>query len=242
MSAPSIDILRWGREQARTGRWRGDHQVALLTPVPSAPVPSAAFVRHCLDVLAARGFTRVVTGALSPLEQGGFLAVGFDVAERLHLLSLDVSAGLPPVPAGRALASARRADEEAVVRVDRAAFVPFWQLDADGLADALAATPDTRWRVARPASRWAAGQVEGYAICGRAGNRGFVQRLAVDPTCQGRGTGRRLLLDGLHWMRRRGVRTAVVNTQVGNQSALNLYRQVGFREEPLGLSVLATGL
>lgn len=242
MSAPTVDILRWGRERARTGRWRGDHQVALLTPVPSAPVPSAAFVRHCLEVLAARGFTRVVTGALSPLEQGGFLAVGFDVAERLHLLSVDLTDRLAPVPAGRPLAPARGGDEEAVVRVDREAFSPFWQLDAEGLADALAATPDTRWRVARPGSRWAVGAVEGYAICGRAGRRGFVQRLAVDPAAQGRGTGGRLLLDGLHWMRRHGVRTAVVNTQVGNDAALRLYRRMGFREEPSGLSVLATGL
>jgi ribosomal protein S18 acetylase RimI-like enzyme len=51
-----------------------------------------------------------------------------------------------------------------------------------------------------------------------------------------------LLLDGLHWMRRRGVRRAVVNTQMGNDAALNLYQQIGFRREPSGLSVLSTGL
>ena len=242
MSAPPVDILSSGREQARTGRWRGDHRVALLTPVPSAPIPSAAFLRHCLDVLEARGYTRVLTGALSPLEQGSFLAAGFDVAERLHLLSMDLSGGLDPVPPGRPLVPARRGDEAAVVRVDQAAFVPFWQLDGSGLADALSATASTRWRVARPGSRWAVGHVEGYAICGRSGARGFVQRLAVSPPAQGRGTGRRLLLDGLQWMRRHGVAVAVVNTQVGNDPALRLYRRVGFRDEPLGLSVLSAAL
>jgi GNAT superfamily N-acetyltransferase len=242
MSAPSADILHWGRERARTGRWRGEQHVALLTPVPSAPLPSAEFLRRCLDILAARGYTRVVTGALSPIEQSGFLAAGFDIAERLHLLSLDVDAGLPPVPDGVALARARGADRDAVLAVDRSAFQPFWQFDEAGLSDALTATPATRWRVALPDGRGARRRITGYAICGRSGPNGFVQRLAVEPPEQGRGTGRRLLLDGLRWMRRHGVRRVAVNTQLGNDRALALYRAVGFRDDPAGLSVLATGL
>jgi hypothetical protein len=43
-------------------------------------------------------------------------------------------------------------------------------------------------------------------------------------------------------MRRRGVRSAVVNTQLGNTVALSLYAAVGFRPEPNGLSVLSAGL
>lgn len=35
---------------------------------------------------------------------------------------------------------------------------------------------------------------------------------------------------------------AVVNTQLGNDNALSLYQQVGFRREPSGLSVLSAGL
>jgi hypothetical protein len=54
MSAPSVDVLRWGRERARTGLWRGDREVALLTPVPSAPLPSKEFLLRCLDVLRSR--------------------------------------------------------------------------------------------------------------------------------------------------------------------------------------------
>jgi ribosomal protein S18 acetylase RimI-like enzyme len=69
-----------------------------------------------------------------------------------------------------------------------------------------------------------------------------VQRLAVDPDYQRSGTGRRLLLDGLHWLRRHRVNRALVNTQVGNERALALYQATGFREEPVGLSVLSTGL
>jgi ribosomal protein S18 acetylase RimI-like enzyme len=243
VSAPSVDVLRWGRESARTGTWRGDRDVAYLTLVPSAPLPSAEFLRRCLDTLQSRGFHRVVTGALSPLEQVGFLAAGFDVAERLHLLGINLAGPPLDVPDGIRLARGRRRDREKVLAVDTAAFSPFWQFDQIGLSDALEATPSTLWRVALPGARRGGSRpIAGYAVCGRAGARGFVQRLAVDPAAQRQGTGRRLLLDGLRWMRRHGVRRAVVNTQVGNQAALALYLAVGFKEQPNGLSVLATGL
>ncbi|MDQ6784905.1 MAG: GNAT family N-acetyltransferase [Actinomycetota bacterium] len=237
MSAPPADVLRWGRERAKTGSWRGEAAVAFLNPLPNAPTPSAEFLRRCLATLAERGFTRVVTGALSPLEQVGFLAAGFDVAEHLHLLGLDLTAGLPRVPEAprpRRVRPNRRAE---VLRVDAAAFSTFWGFDERGLSDALAATPRTRFRMVG-----AEGTVVGYAICGRAGTTGFVQRLAVDPTRQRQGHGRLLLLDGLHWMRRGGARYAVVNTQLDNAGALTLYTGIGFREQATGLSVLAAGL
>lgn len=239
MSAPSTDVLRWGRERARAGLWRGDRSVAYLSPLPDAPLPSAEFLRRCLATLADQGFSRVVTGALSPLEQAGFLAAGFGVEEHLHLLGVDVRSGLAPIPDGLRLARPSAGRRREALVVDAAAFPGFWRFDEDSLADALAATPRTRFRVAiDPAD----GAVAGYAICGRAGRRGFVQRLAVDPQRQRAGTGRRLLLDGLHWMRRRGVHKAVVNTQMGNDAALALYRATGFTDEPTGLSVLSAGL
>lgn len=237
MDAPPVDVLRWGRERAKTGSWRGEAEVAFLNPLPDAPVPSAEFLRRCLDTLTERGFTQVVTGALSPLEQVGFLAAGFDIAERLHLLALDLTTGLeatPPGPPTRRVPRRRRAE---VLAVDGASFSAFWGFDAGGLHDALEATPQTRFRMIE-----LDGSVCAYAICGRAGARGFVQRLAVSPGHRREGFGRRLLVDGLHWMRRHGVRSAVVNTQLDNTVALTLYRDVGFRPEPTGLSVLTADL
>jgi ribosomal protein S18 acetylase RimI-like enzyme len=179
-----------------------------------------------------------VTGALSPLEQAGFLAAGFDVQERLHLLGIDLTVDLPAVPPGYPLRRVGRRRRRDVLTVDRASFSGFWQLDDAGLTDALRATPSVHFRAAVAPG----GAVAGYAICGRAGSRGFVQRLAVHPDFQRTGTGRRLLLDGLTWMKRHGATRAVVNTQVGNQAALTLYVQTGFEEEPIGLSVLSAGL
>ena len=239
MSLASADVIRWGRERARTGRWRGDDEVAFINPVPDAPLPSAEFLRRCLETLAARGYRRVVTGALSPLEQAGFLAAGFDVEERLHLLGIDLAGrgsagttGLSRCAGSGAVAAVRS------WRSTRPPFPPSGSSTRPGLADALHATPTVRFRAAVGPGK----AIAGYAICGRSGDRGFVQRLAVAPGYQRAGTGRRLLLDGLSWMRRRGVARAVVNTQVGNDAALALYLQIGFEEEPIGLSVLSAGL
>jgi mycothiol synthase len=206
--------------------------------MPEAPLLSTGFVLHCCETLSEKGFTRVVTGALSPLEQTGFLAAGFDVEAQLRLLEIDLTGPLPGVSPGRPLRRVSRRRQREVLDVDRAAFDEFWRFDEFGLRDALEATPEVRFRRAVSET----GLTTGYAVCGRAGRRGFVQRLAVHPAAQGSGSGRRLLLDGLHWMRRRGAEQAVVNTQTDNQAAANLYLSVGFRDEPLGLSVLSAPL
>jgi ribosomal protein S18 acetylase RimI-like enzyme len=231
-------IVRWGRESARVGPWRADGSVAFFVPVADGAPPSAEFVRRCLELLAVQGFRRVITGALSPDEQRGFFEVGFEVQEPLHLLVLDRSVVLPPAPPGPALRRAGPVRKRGVLEVDATAFTPFWRLDRAGLREALRATQQRRLRVVLGPQR----AVAGYAICGASSGRGFVQRLAVLPEAQGHGVGKRLLLDGLHWLRRLGAGQIAVNTQLGNDAALALYRRVGFKDDPAGLSVLTTAL
>lgn len=236
MATADVHVFRWGRERARTGPWRGDRRTAYVAPLPDGPVLSADFVRRCVDHLAAGGYTRVVTGALAPHEQHAFLAVGFGVEEHLHLLSHD----LRTLPAARTKATLRRAnsrDHAEVLTVDAAAFSPFWQLDRPGLLDAIRATPSTRFEVAE-----VDGRVVGYAVTGRAGRRGYLQRLAVRPDHRREGIGSALAVDGLRWLRRWRVEVAVVNTQDENAQALDVYERLGFRRLPQGLSVLSAGL
>lgn len=205
--------------------------------MPDGAVLSAAFVRRCARDLAALGYEKVVTGALAPAEHSGFLQAGFMVYEDLHLLTFDPSGGWPELRPGPRLHRAGPRRRRQVLRVDELSFSPFWRLDATGLREAVHATTDHRLRVAL-----AGGRVSGYAICGAAGGRGFVQRLAVLPEARGQGLGKRLLVDGLYWLRDRGVRQVAVNTQQGNDVALALYRSVGFTEAPEGLAVLSADL
>jgi ribosomal protein S18 acetylase RimI-like enzyme len=85
-------------------------------------------------------------------------------------------------------------------------------------------------------------RIVGYAITGRAGRRGYLQRLAVDPDAQRGGIGSTLVIDALRWLRRWRSDRAMVNTQLANDRALSLYEGVGFTREASGLAVLAVDL
>jgi ribosomal protein S18 acetylase RimI-like enzyme len=230
-----VDVVRWGTGRLRVGPWRGNEHVAYVAPVGDGPAPTPDVVRRAVAGLAGRGYREAVTAALGPHEAQGFLLAGFEVHERLHLLARELD-DLPPMPAVP-LRRGRRRDRPAVLAVDGRAFSPFWRLDDDGLDEALAATPTSRFRIAD-----IDGDVAGYAVTGKAGRRGFLQRLAVDPDREGLGLGRALVLDGLGWLRRRGVERVVVNTQEANARALALYEQLGFRRQHAGLAVLRSRL
>jgi ribosomal protein S18 acetylase RimI-like enzyme len=220
-------------ERARLASWRADGQVAHLSPTALRPL-SAAFVDSCLDRLRARGFTFVVTSALSHDECSGFLRAGFDIQEELELLAHDLAA-IPAV--SHRLRRPRRSDRARVLDVDSVAFDSFWRLHQGGLEDALGATPSVRFRV-----HGRRDGLDAYVIGGRGSGTGYVQRLAVHPSARGHGLGRSLVADVLRWMDRRHATRALVNTQKTNEAALSLYRACGFRVLPEGLRVLARAL
>ncbi len=216
----ALRVIEFDGQRLRAGPWRGDQAQAYLAPLAGGPLPGPAAVRRSLDHLAAGGYTSVVTAALPPFEQIPFLACGFEIHEELALLSHDLGDVGEGPPGG--LRRGTRRDVPRVLEVDNDAFPPFWQLDRAGLREARTATPASRFRVNRGSQVWA------YAVSGRSGDQGFLQRLAVDPLVQGQGLGRCLTEDALWSMRRRGVRSVLVNTPRGNQAALALYLRVGF--------------
>lgn len=226
------DLTR-GDGRLRIATWRGDATTAYLSPARGRP--GARDVERCLEELPRLGFTSALTAALGPADQEPFLAAGFSVHERLHLLSRPVDDLSKLRRAPVEVRRARRGERPAVLAVDHAAFPPFWRLDSAALDDALAATPAARMRVA---GRPDGDGLEGYAVTGRAGPRGYLQRLAVDPSVQRRGIGSALVVDGLRWLRRWGAREVFVNTQEQNHPALELYERLGFVRQPEGLDVL----
>jgi len=224
-------VLRWHGERARLGTWRGRDGTAYLTPFPDTAALSTEFVERSLEMLRKRGFQSVVTGALTPGESLGFIDAGFRLHEELHLLEHDLGdLPSPTAPTRRA----GRADRPQVLAIDNRCFDGFWALDDAGLEEAIHATPWSRFRVVE-----IDGAVAGYAVSGRAGTRGYLQRLGVDPTARGRGAGRNLVADALTWMAGRGVTRALVNTHTGNEAALSLYTSCGFRPLPTPLRILA---
>ena len=218
--------------RVRAGSWRGRDDLAYLVPLSGAATLTPEALEQIRTRLREDGFDAVVTAAVGPSERDMLAADGFHEHESLHLLQHDL-ADLPPRPArSRGLRRGAKRDLDAILDVDHRTFEAFWQLDADGLREAINATPVSRLRVVRDPG------VIGYAVTGRAGNQGYLQRLAVHPDRQGEGLGIDLVADALHWLRRRQVTTCWVNTQEANDAALALYRRLGFRDAPHQLTVL----
>ena len=226
------DVLQWGPDRLRVARWRGDDEVAVVTPWPGRPPRGDVLARTATD-LGGQGVGRLLTPALPPDEAEPFLAQGFTVLERLHLLRRDLGSLPTDAPVVGRIRRGRRRDLPRVLAVDAVAFDPFWRFDLDALTDARRATPSSRLRVVDRDRR-----VVGYAVTGRAGEVGYLQRLAVHPDHQGTGLGRALVCDSLRWARSCGASSILVNTQLTNDGALALYEHLGFVLEPQGLTVL----
>lgn len=207
--------------------------MAHLTILDSNRVPGGAVLDAWVGQLNDHGFRSVRTGAVTERAARQLERHGFHVTQELTLLSLDLAAWQPDDRARSHRLTPRQYDDAA--GVDMAAFPAGWSMDARMIADTCEATPFHR-------ARWMSStddrSIEAYAISGRSGRHGFIQRLAVHPDVHRRGFGRALLGDGLRWLRRWRVHQVFVNTQVDNEPALRLYEGAGFVALPEGLRVL----
>lgn len=228
-----LSTISWGAERFRVGPWHVDGRVAYIAGSAENfhQMPSPSAVAGVLDRLRKEGYARVVTSAMRPQEIPAFLAAGFEERERLIVLERPIRRN-ERAPAAE-IRRCRRADMDEVLRVDHAAFTRPWQLDGMGIREALHATPHSRLRIAGKND-----EVRGYAVCGRAGRTGYLQRLAVDPPWQSRGIGRALIADAVAWLSRRWVAGILVNTQETNRRAVDVYLSLGFRPSPSRLIVL----
>jgi ribosomal protein S18 acetylase RimI-like enzyme len=230
--------VRAAGRSIRVAPWPADGRTAQLSLVPGDLAPTGATLRVALQEIAEAGYRAAVTAALGSAERAAFTDAGFEPLAWLHLLDRDLHE-LPDLPPDAPeLRRVHRTDWTTVADLDARAFPTFWHLGVAGITEARHATPSNRVRVAVTAD----GAIGGYAVFGRSGTRGFLQRLAVDPEIQGRGYGTTLVIDGLRWMHARGATSILVNTQVDNRRALDLYHRLGFRLQTERLAVLGRAL
>jgi GNAT superfamily N-acetyltransferase len=235
----ALQSLTFDGARFRAGRWRAGADLAYLVPLSPAHTLTAGALAQARATLDAQGFDAIVTAAVGPTERAALQRDGFTDREVLHLLRHDL--GHPARHRWGRRRSPRiqrgtTGDWDEILRLDARTFDDFWRLDENGLADALEATPVSRLRVIRDP------HIVGYAVSGRAGGQGFLQRLAVDPDRAGGGLGTALVYDALDWMRRRGATVGWVNTQEANERALRLYEHLGFRPADHNLTVLGRTL
>ncbi|MEQ1699081.1 MAG: GNAT family N-acetyltransferase [Ilumatobacteraceae bacterium] len=226
-------VLRGSGTSCRVQYWSFQPHTAQLVMYQQHRLPSLADLHRWADELRAAGFTCVRTTALATTAALRAETAGFHMIQDLVLLEHRSPRDAPP-PASTThrLLTAHHA---AASEVDRAAFGQNWALETRALADVCAATPRHR-------SRGSDTPLAAYAISGRDGKQGFLQRLAVHPTAQGNGLGRTLVLDSLQWLARWRVQQVLVNTPVDNERALQLYESLGFRRMSERLRVFERAL
>jgi ribosomal protein S18 acetylase RimI-like enzyme len=196
-----------------------DDALQLLT----ARAVTAAELQGIVETVEHHGVTTVVSGPLTTAQFDVFKANGFTCDRRLVVLRHDLDVLQPRgFPAPR-LATSRTFAQ--LAELDRAAFGESWGLDAPAIERAVQATPIGQVRVVVHPEPVA------YAVVGRAGPTGYLQRLAVHPAHQHQGHGSTLVNWTLRWCRRHRCSSALVNTEDTNAAALGLYRRLGF--EPL---------
>jgi ribosomal protein S18 acetylase RimI-like enzyme len=96
--------------------------------------------------------------------------------------------------------------------------------DREGVAQFLARNPGLS-RVATDGSR-----TIGVALCGHDGRRGHIYHLAVDPACQGRGLGRRLLDECLEGLRQAGLKRAIIMVAEDNPRGREFWKRCDWEE------------
>jgi ribosomal protein S18 acetylase RimI-like enzyme len=226
-SAPLI--LRAGDVVARVRPWAFEPSVAHLVLYNQSRLPTPSEIIGWIAELRNAGYDTIRTGALGVQAGARFERLGFESVQSLVLLEHTAinSVTVPPTvpPAKRSATPVRLAtdDDGEASRVDVAAFGQGWCIDRVGIGDVRSATPRHRARAIRTE-----GTLVAYAISGRDGRNGYIQRLAVSPAHQHRGYGSVLVGDSLRWMARWRVHRALVNTHIGNEAALALYHRLGF--------------
>ena len=211
--------------------WSFSTDVAHLVFYSQSRMPSAEDVRKWMAELSRLGYCSVRTGALGLVGSSVVAELDFELVQTLALLEHNDPWSAPPPTIGTSRLPFARLQQAS--EVDVAAFGAAWGIDATTIADMSTATPAHRMRsIGGDTST-----LGGYAVSGRDGRLGFLQRLAVDPESQCRGIGTALVADSLRWLARWRCARVLVNTHVDNTAALALYHRMGFVTLPDQLRV-----
>ncbi len=199
--------------------WIRLFSVAAVTPCHQVweqlwPVASTEAGRAGADRVAAL----LLENWMAPL----LIASGFRQSNAVVFLKWQAGP-LPPDATHEEHIRPMQADDlEEVLKVDWRAFKKIWRQSIDSLTEALrqAALATVIEHSGRPVA---------YQVSTATRFGAHLARLAVDPSHQGRGLGRTLVLNLLRTFQGQGLDRITVNTQADNEPSLRLYDRLGFR-------------
>jgi ribosomal protein S18 acetylase RimI-like enzyme len=145
---------------------------------------------------------------------------------------------LPPGSAGPArLRSARSSEGDVVLALNSAAFGPIWRYDSSTILTWLITADHAVLAEIGTAPA-------GFGLTTGSRDSEFAQlvRVAIAPQFQGRGIGRQVVLDAIHYAEEIGAAGLCLNTQASNSISRQLYERLGFRLTGQAVSVLVRGI
>jgi ribosomal protein S18 acetylase RimI-like enzyme len=217
---PGDVTFRSGWSSARARPWNDDLTDAGLRLERGG----STLIGAAAEWLSDHGAPSVISPPLHSSSVRLWERAGFEPFRSLRLMERDLRVAVPDPP--HPIRPGRNEEWQEASSIDREAFDIDWRIGRLGLADALGATPRSRFLVAE----WE-GALAGFAIVGASGAGSYLQRIAVRPCVQGHGLGTALVLASLRWARHRNAATMLLNTQHTNEAATSLYRTHRF--EPL---------
>ncbi len=192
---------------------------------------SVEFLDRCAHWAFQEGAPVVWSPPLSTTAAGMWRSAGFEPDRKLMMMERSLEHAAPAD--GLVVREGTLSELAAAAEIDHAAFDGIWRMGRIGLEDAMSATPRSVLLLVDDE----AGELMAFAIVGTALHTSYLQRIAVDPARQRTGVGRRLLRRSMAWAKGAGARTMLLNTQMDNHAAANLYRTEGFVTLPSGLTL-----
>lgn len=193
-------------------------------------------LRQALPVLQAAGCTGVMCLTSLGWLRSGLLAAGFAETDQVVSYAHTDRERLPQSAAVARLRAADMHDADAILALNAAAFAPLWRYDNTTVMSWLLTMEHTMLA-------YLGDEAVGFALTthGRGDQFTHLSRVAVHPRAQGRGVGRQLVADALHYTYASGAPGLALNTQASNTVSRRLYEGLGFRlVDPLLAVLIAT--
>jgi ribosomal protein S18 acetylase RimI-like enzyme len=216
----------WARAEARP--WNDDEPQASLRLLRGG----TAFLESCVARLLQLGPTGVISPPLPLSARRAWEQAGFAPYVELALMrkALDEAPNAPD----HLVVDRQQADVAELLEIDAAAFPPFWRFNREGLDEAIRATS----RSLTLEILGSEGTPIAYAVVGFGSAIAYLQRVAVHPDWQRNGMGRSLVRAAARRAARSGAKVLLLNTQIDNTGAIELYEEEGFVRLPEPLSLL----
>lgn len=192
-----------------------------------------AMTKVALPALRRAAATGIVSLAPPGWLHAALSRAGFREEDRVITYAHTDSRRLLPLSEPAIIRVARPADADSVLEINALAFGPFWQYD-DSVVLGWMLTSD------RSVVAVIEGRAAGFAITttGLSGDYAHLIRIATHPDFRGRGIGRQLVVDSIHFARKLGSPGLALNTQASNRISRNLYESLGFRQTGHTLAVM----